>query len=741
MLDNKKTDISSRRIELVFRKLKSLSVMPAVAIEALSKVLCENLDSQQLTSMIESDPALSVCMYSLAYENDISFSLGGGSVAELVHKLPLKAVREKLFSVKVYQTDAQGESQKAISRKDIAINSLAMACCSELIAESLNELVDKKLAYSAGLLVNIGKYAIDESLPKSYAKIAREAKSKNTPFGELERKYLGIDHNVIGKRLAHRWHLPAEIVESIWLYNSSLVLGAESLGLSPITKIVQLAYVIVSKSSYALCGDVDQPATRERLGKSLSLSESCVESIRHRLVSVLEQRKADVFLDSQMVSAEYFESFRAATNRLSRSNSRLEEENRKLCVKSRYSDFTSALIANIQSDHASVEVAGKFAELFAQEFQCKNLGLCMLDKAKSGFADVVTIDSASDINEAIIEFPASGADIESWIGTNVVLPNIPASFEWLFDALLLGNEKDKFKAVVISSKSKPLAILLFEISEKTPLDFRDGLSEIFNIAGDVFLLCAQNERQLDLSEGFAQIIAGLDNKKAASNSADVYLGISEMAAGAAHELNNPLSVISGRAQFLLEMEQDEKKRKMLQQIQHRSDEMAGMVSSLMNFAKPKNPVPRPVSIRSIIDGAVNDCVQKKSLTELNVRLGNCDVLPNVQVDAQQMVTAISSIVANAIESYQDIVGEIEIRFSFNEQANSVAIMICDEGCGMDQQTIINSTKPFYSSKIAGRQRGMGLAIAKRLIELNNGSMQIDSNIGQGCKVIVSMPVA
>ena len=69
----------------------------------------------------------------------------------------------------------------------------------------------------------------------------------------------------------------------------------------------------------------------------------------------------------------------------------------------------------------------------------------------------------------------------------------------------------------------------------------------------------------------------------------------------------------------------------------------------------------------------------------------------------------------------------------------VDILVCDQGCGMDEETAQKATTPFFSAKPAGRQRGMGLAYAARVIQVNQGRLVIQSRLGQGTEVLISLP--
>ena len=107
------------------------------------------------------------------------------------------------------------------------------------------------------------------------------------------------------------------------------------------------------------------------------------------------------------------------------------------------------------------------------------------------------------------------------------------------------------------------------------------------------------------------------NRQRAEDDAEA---LAEMAAGAAHELNNPLSVISGRAQLLAGTETDPDKKRILEQIQQNAGELSAIIDDLMSYANPEQPRPTETAVRQIINEAVDLTSQKKKLSRLDIKI-------------------------------------------------------------------------------------------------------------------------
>jgi signal transduction histidine kinase len=213
-----------------------------------------------------------------------------------------------------------------------------------------------------------------------------------------------------------------------------------------------------------------------------------------------------------------------------------------------------------------------------------------------------------------------------------------------------------------------------------------------------------------------------------------------MAAGAAHELNNPLAVISGRAQLLADAQNDPETREILKQIYENAREASGIIEDLMSFAEPPPPRAARTDIKKMLDEAVQLTNRKTNIESLDVNIEVAGYVGSVFVDSAQIVSAIANVISNAVESYGDKPGSIDITADTDESGDLVELAIKDQGCGMDAEALKKATQPFFSAKPAGRKRGMGLAYAARFIQINKGLLSIASEPGSGTTVTIYLPI-
>jgi signal transduction histidine kinase len=159
----------------------------------------------------------------------------------------------------------------------------------------------------------------------------------------------------------------------------------------------------------------------------------------------------------------------------------------------------------------------------------------------------------------------------------------------------------------------------------------------------------------------------------------------------------------------------------------------------MTFAEPQQPRLTQTNVKETLDEAIQLTYQKTNVEHINVQIKVAENIKSIFVDSGQIVSAIANVISNSLESYTDKIGPIKITASTDKSGDFVKLTIADLGCGMDSQTLQKATRPFFCSQPAGRKRGMGLAHAARLIQLNGGSLNITSQLGSGTTVTILLP--
>ncbi|MBU4398588.1 MAG: hypothetical protein KKE86_04550 [Planctomycetes bacterium] len=241
--------------------------------------------------------------------------------------------------------------------------------------------------------------------------------------------------------------------------------------------------------------------------------------------------------------------------------------------------------------------------------------------------------------------------------------------------------------------------------------------------------------------------------------------MAEFAAGAGHEINNPLTVISGRAQLLLREETDPERRHALALISAQAMRVHEMIADMMLFARPPRPELQPVDVVELVDEMIVELSHRCERQETTIRRtaakkGTGPICRNgpegaehkldlspfsppvfVEADPVQIGVALRAICRNSLEALQSG-GCIEIRIAHEGRQDStgeVLIFIRDDGPGIKPEERRHLFDPFYSARQAGRGLGLGLSKAWRIIANHGGRIEVDSQPGRGATFTVKLP--
>ncbi len=207
-----------------------------------------------------------------------------------------------------------------------------------------------------------------------------------------------------------------------------------------------------------------------------------------------------------------------------------------------------------------------------------------------------------------------------------------------------------------------------------------------------------------------------------------------------HELRTPLTAIKGWAETLQDGADKETAEKGMAVISRESDRLSGLVEELLDFSRLQSGRMRltvsRVDILAELDEAVflfTDRARtegKKLLYEENA------VLSPVYGDPDRLRQVFVSILDNALK-YTDSGGEITV--SSKEDENRVLVTISDTGCGIPPEHLPNVKKKFYKANQLVRGSGIGLAVADEIVTLHGGTLTVESQVGVGTDVTLSLP--
>ena len=216
--------------------------------------------------------------------------------------------------------------------------------------------------------------------------------------------------------------------------------------------------------------------------------------------------------------------------------------------------------------------------------------------------------------------------------------------------------------------------------------------------------------------------------------------LGELAAGLAHELNNPLTGVLGFTHFLLKNPAIQPElREDLQRIDLEARRCARIVKNLQLFARQGKPKFGSVNLKDVVDGVLG--IARYNLVsrgiDLNCRI--CEPAPTIFGDSsllQQVLTHLFSNAKDALEGRP----EKNIFLEVSEDGDKAVVRMRDNGCGIPKAVFEKVFNPFFTTKPVGQGTGLGLSSSYGIVKQHGGSMKIDSVEGQGTEVTVVLPL-
>jgi two-component system NtrC family sensor kinase len=216
--------------------------------------------------------------------------------------------------------------------------------------------------------------------------------------------------------------------------------------------------------------------------------------------------------------------------------------------------------------------------------------------------------------------------------------------------------------------------------------------------------------------------------------------VGQLAAGVAHEINNPLQGIVTYAHLLLEkMPTEDSKRNSIEKIVNQADRCRDIIRGLLDFARQR----KPHKVLSNINPILQECI---SLIEKQVIFHNIEIikdfeedLPRTLIDPSQMQQVFMNMIINAAEAIKGN-GRLMIATSYDAPGQFVRVRFTDTGHGISTKDMEKIFDPFFTTKEVGHGTGLGLAISFGIVKEHGGTISVESKAGEGTTFTVRLPV-
>lgn len=252
----------------------------------------------------------------------------------------------------------------------------------------------------------------------------------------------------------------------------------------------------------------------------------------------------------------------------------------------------------------------------------------------------------------------------------------------------------------------------------------------------------------------AQAAISLENARLLEKSRAAYLQLQEnqehmlqmeklsalgtLVGGVAHEINNPLMGVMNFVEFVADRSNEPKTKEILNQAMQQLQRIKNIVSNMLVFMHSKSIPSGNCSVAEVLGQTqllLAGELRKKTIsiqTEIPVNL------PNIACTAESLQQVLVNLLINARDALSDTKNP-QILISAHAASKIVEISVADNGPGISEETQSRMFDPFFTTKPPGKGTGLGLSVTQRLMQDCNGTITVDSKVGEGCRIVLRFP--
>jgi signal transduction histidine kinase len=726
---------SADRVERIFKQFDTLPTLGAVAIRLLQLTTDETAEAKEVIRLVASDPALASKVLGLCRCRDRTRAGTVTTIDRAVLLLGFEAVRCAVLSAEVFEAidgllSPAGEAAPARSvfdREAFWLHALGVAVASEKIASLArgpNAGVVPGEAFMAGLLHDIGQLVLHVLLPESYDRVCQLAERHGASLDRICRQIIGIDTHTTGKRLAEQWGLSPALVDVIWLCGQPFT-ALPTVPHRNLIATVSLADELVRERYITPTahgtGTENASVLLERVGIAPADAERVVKDLHEEV----GERAEALGLNVASEPAILLRALTRANASLVRASDGMRRRDRNTQRQSRalraVCKFHDALPPGSSTHDVVAEIARSAADLLEASVAAA------LYRAHGGEVWHVTFftpegEAWGDRSlDATLDAVSPSALIDDMRAGAPALPLMP----WLSDLFIERAAPTELCTLPLATPGRSgCAVLLIEAPRLDDLEAIEGIVRCWEGA---LAAGAQHDSIARLAEELAQANRSLLETQMALARSQTMATLGEVAAGAAHEMNNPLMVISGRSQLLARRLDDPDAKEMAREIDEQTHRLSDMITALRSFAEPLAPKARPVDLTDLVLRAVQRFGAADGRQTVDTVFS--EGLPVAMLDDELIGGALDELLANSSESKGT--EHIELRVQTGPLDGRLRIEVRDDGAGLTEHAQRHAFDPFFSAKPAGRQPGLGLARARRAIEAHGGELTLVNAPGSG----------
>jgi len=288
-------------------------------------------------------------------------------------------------------------------------------------------------------------------------------------------------------------------------------------------------------------------------------------------------------------------------------------------------------------------------------------------------------------------------------------------------------------------------IMVLAVQVRRPMmELQEKFARVQDGDMDISVSFAQRNDEIgDLGRDFNDMVAQLKASREEINRlhqtqmsrAEHFATLGELAAGLAHEIRNPLAGIAGVLDIVTrDLPPTSVAREVIDDAKQEAVEINRILTELLDTARPRAPQFRVTDIVGTAEHAVLFARQQAVTKRIHIEFEVKDVLPPVEHDPNQINQVLLNLLLNAIQS-MDKPGTI--RVTLEPEDDAVRILVADEGKGISPENLPSLFRPFFTTK--GHGTGLGLSLARRMVESHGGTINVESKLGEGAQFTILLP--
>ncbi len=450
-------EFRTRKVELVLQQLDSLPTLPAIAVRLLNLTGAPDAKMQEVAQLIAADAALTSKVLTLVGSAAIGVRQPVTTVQQAVVLLGFDTIRNLVLSVKVFeafQHESGAKPSGQFNRQEFWKHSLAVATAAEMLATRCRQHIVPSDAFVCGLLHDLGKVAFDTVMPKSFERVVEIATLTRGDIADAERRIIGLDHGVAGKRLAEAWNFPTLIMQVIWLHGAAPMSIPPGIVSTAMVQLVGLADMLVRRQHIGFSGNYIFPFDTRQYAQPLALSDGDVQAVTEQLADHLEERARAIGLYDVESRQIYLESIANANAELGRVNQVLAGQNRKLAARSQCFEMLTQFCQRVIPAASPAQLLTEIGHVAHEFLEADRLVLFSQDPDQR-IGEVLTFNPHATVHDSfLMQMPPHGGDQRvGRPGSEFVRPASP-QVDWLLERAesFLGQRRCWFMPIMCGAE-------------------------------------------------------------------------------------------------------------------------------------------------------------------------------------------------------------------------------------------------------------------------------------------------